>query len=69
MFHREWGDDIHISIRDEDYLALLIDDKDNIQAAIFNQSIESLTIIKCSNNWGEAVEDVLYQIDKLRTQK
>ena len=59
---------MQISIRDEDYLALLIEDKDHIQAAI-NQSKESLTIIKCSNNWGEAVEDVLYQIDKLRTQK
>ena len=56
-------------IRDEDYLALLIEDKDHIQAAIINQTKESLTIIKCSNNWGEAVEDVLYQIVKLRTQK
>ena len=64
---------MQISIRDEDYLALLIEDNDHIQAAIINQSKnqskESLTIIKCSNNWGEAVEDVLYQIDKLRTQK
>lgn len=59
---------MQISIRDEDYLALLIVDKDHIQAAIINQSNERLTIIKCSNNWGEAVEDVLYQIDKLRTQ-
>ena len=59
---------MQISIRDEDYLALLIEDKGNIQAAI-NQLKENLTIIKCSNNWGEAVEDVLYQIDKLRTQK
>ena len=60
---------MQISIRDENYLALLIDDKDQIQAAIIDQSKESLTIIKCSNNWGESVEDVLYQIDKLRTQK
>lgn len=59
---------MQISIRDEDYLALLIYDIDHIQAAIINQPKESLTIIKCSNNWGEAVEDVLYQIDKLRTQ-
>ena len=59
---------MQISIRDEDYLALLIEDKDHIQAAIINQSKERITIIKCSNNWGEAVEDVLYQIDKLRTQ-
>ena len=59
---------MQISIRDEDYLALLIEDNDHIQAAIINQSKESLTIIKCSNNWGEAVENVLYQIDKLRTQ-
>ena len=60
---------MQISIRDEDYLALLIEDKDHIQAAIINQLKESLTIIKCSNNWGDAVEEVLYQIDKLRTQK
>ena len=60
---------MQISIRDEDYLALLIEDKGLIQAAIINQPKESLTIIKCSNNWGESVEDVLYQIDKLRTQK
>ena len=60
---------MQISIRDDDYLALLIEDKDHIQAAIINKSNESLTIIKCANNWGEAVEDVLYQIDKLRTQK
>ena len=60
---------MQISIKDEDYLALLIEDNVHIQAAIINQSKESLTIIKCSNNWGEAVEDVLYQIDKLRTQK
>ena len=60
---------MQISIRDEDYLALLIADKDYIEAAIVNQLKESLTIIKCSNNWGEAVEDVLYQIDELRTQK
>ena len=60
---------MQISIRDEDYLALLIEDNGHIQAAIINQSKERLTIIKCSNNWGEAVEDVLYQIDKLRTQK
>ena len=60
---------MQISIRDEDYLALLIEDKDHIQAAIINQSRESLTLIKCSNNWREAVEDVLYEIDKLRTQK
>ena len=59
---------MQISIKDEDYLALLIEDKDHIQAAIINQTKERLTIIKCSNNWGEAVEDVLYQIDKLRTQ-
>ena len=59
---------MQISIRDEDYLALLIEDKDHIQAAIINQPKERLTIIKCSNNWGNAVEDVLYQIDKLRTQ-
>ena len=59
---------MQISIRDEDYLALLIEDKDHIQAAIINQSKERLSIIKCSNNWGEAVEDVLYQIDKLRAQ-
>ena len=59
---------MQISIRDEDYLALLIEDNDHIQAAIINQPKESLTIIKCPNNWGEAVEDVLYQIDKLRTQ-
>ena len=59
---------MQISIKDEDYLALLILDKDHIQAAIINQSKERLTIIKCSNNWGDAVEDVLYQIDKLRTQ-
>ena len=60
---------MQISIRNENYLALLIDDKDHIQAAIIDQSKESLTIIKCSNTWGEAIEDVLYQIDKLRTQK
>ena len=60
---------MQISIRDEDYLALLIEDNGHIQAAIINQTKESLTIIKCSNNWGEAVEDVLYQIDELRTQK
>lgn len=60
---------MQISIRDEDYLALLIVDNDHIQAAIINQTKESLTIIKCSNNWGDAVEDVLYQLDKLRTQK
>lgn len=60
---------MQISIRDEDYLALLIEDNGHIQAAIVNQLKESLTIIKCPNNWGEAVEDVLYQIDKLRTQK
>lgn len=60
---------MNISIRDEDYLALLIEDKDHILAAIVNQPKKRLTIIKCSNNWGEAVEDVLYQIDKLRTQK
>ena len=60
---------MQISIRDEDYLALLIEDNGHIQAAIINQSKESFTIIKCSNNWGESVEDVLYQIDKLRTQK
>ena len=59
---------MQISIKDEDYLALLIMDNDHIQAAIINQLKERLTIIKCSNNWGEAVEDVLYQIDKLRTQ-
>ena len=59
---------MQISIRDEDYLALLIEDKDHIQAAIINQSKERLTIIQCTNNWGEAVEDVLYQIDKLRIQ-
>ena len=59
---------MQISIKDEDYLALLIEDKGYIQAAIINQTKENLTIIKCSNNWGEAVEDVLYQIDKLRTQ-
>ena len=59
---------MQISIRDEDYLALLIEDKDHIQAAILNQPKERLTIIKCPNNWGEAVEDVLYQIDKLCTQ-
>ena len=60
---------MQISIRDEDYLALLIEDNGQIQAAIINQLKESLTIIKCANNWGEAVEDILYQIDKLRTQK
>ena len=60
---------MHISIRDEDYLALLIEDKDYILAAIVNKSKKILTIIKCSNNWGEAVEDVLYKIDELRTQK
>ena len=60
---------MQISIRDEDYLALLIEDNGHIQADIINQTKESLTIIKCPNNWGEAVEDVLYQIDKLRTQK
>ena len=60
---------MQISIRDEDYLALLIEDKDHIQAAIINQTKESLTIIKCPNNWGEAVEDVMYKIDNLRTQK
>ena len=59
---------MQIFIRDEDYLALLIEDKDQIQATIINQSKERLTIIKCPNNWGEAVENVLYQIDKLRTQ-
>ena len=59
---------MQISIRDEDYLALLIEDNGHIQAAIINRTKESLTIIKCPNNWGEAVEDVLYQIDKLRTQ-
>ena len=59
---------MQISIRDEDYLALLIEDKDHIQAAIINQPKERLTIIQCPNNWGEAVEAVLYQIDKLRTQ-
>ena len=59
---------MQISIKDEDYLALLIMDYDHIQAAIINQLKERLTIIKCSNNWGEAVEDVLYQIDKLRAQ-
>lgn len=59
---------MQISIRDEDYLAILVEDKDHIQAAIINQLKERLTIIKCSNNWGEAVEDVLYQIDKLRAQ-
>ena len=37
--------------------------------AIINQSKESLTIIKCPNNWGEAVEDALYKIDELRTRK
>ena len=60
---------MQISIRDEDYLALLIEDKDQIQAAIINKPKERLIIIKCTNNWGEAVEDVLFQIDKLRTQK
>lgn len=59
---------MQISIRDEDYLALLIEDNDHIQAAII-QPKERLTIIKCPNNWGEAVEHVLYVIDKLRTQK
>ena len=59
---------MQISIKDDDYLALLIEDKDHILAAIVNQPKKHLTIIKCSNNWGEAVEDVLYQIDKLRTQ-
>lgn len=60
---------MQISIRDEDYLALLFDDEVHIHAAIINQSKERLTIIKCPNNWGEAVEAVLYEIDKLRTQK
>ena len=58
---------MQISIRDEDYLALLIEDKDHIQAAIIDR--KRVYNYQCSNNWGEAVEDVLYQIDKLRTQK
>lgn len=57
---------MQISIRDEDYLALLIEDNGDIQAAIINQKKESLTIIKCTNNWGEAVEDTLYRIEQLR---
>ena len=55
---------MQISIRDEDYLALLFEDSGVIQAFVINQT--KILNIKCSNNWGEAVEDILYRIEQLR---
>lgn len=55
---------MQISIRDKDYLALLFEDSSVIQAFVINQ--KKIINIKCSNNWGEAVEDIIYRIEKLR---
>ena len=58
---------MQISIRDEDYLALLFEDNGIIQAIVINQKQEKIiTNIKCSNNWGDSVEDILYHIERLR---